>query len=73
MEVLLVKCQESGCVRPATWKAGTWWFCAKHIDLYTIEFDDHLVSCFGTVYEHGVCKARDYWIGEVPLDMTVPV
>lgn len=31
---LYVKCQTHECYEVATWKAGTWWFCAEHVVQY---------------------------------------
>lgn len=74
-KVLVVRCQENGCLRPATWKLGTWWFCEEHYKSYMFEepawpgYD----SVWGSAYRCGMVKGEDYWITEVPKDMCVEI
>lgn len=71
-KVRMVKCSTLHCTEIATWKSGTWWFCKKHIqEMPTTTVDGMCFSPYGTTNECGPCRAEDYWIGDIPLTMTV--
>ena len=78
----VMKCQEANCNLPATWKAGTWWFCDFHTKNYGIgakEFDGGQgFTCFGTTMRLKQLATRaelsqSYFVGFVPDNIWVEV
>jgi len=76
-KVRYMKCAQRGCNEVATWKAGTWWFCEEHmkelLNQFSITVNGMTHCAWGTAYEHGPCRAEDYFVGDYPESMTVEV